>query len=140
MTTVTVILTNTVTANVINTAFAVTGTTTSTTTTSYTAATQTNADLLRFLRSSPPPQPPQLLPSPLPVTRLPAAGQVLYPDGRVCTLINELEWIPDGGGSVVLANIWYQDVIVAIDYKMGVVLKASETELTAHYIMHYCVT
>ena len=44
-------------------------------------------------------------------------------DGRLCTRINELEWIPDAGGSVVLANIWYEDVIVAIDYKMGVVLK-----------------
>lgn len=48
--------------------------------------------------------------------------QVQYQDGRLCDRINELEWIPDAGG-IVLANIWYEDVIVAIDYEMGVVLK-----------------
>jgi len=46
---------------------------------------------------------------------------VRYPDGRPATLLNELEWIPDAGG-VVLANVWYQDVIVAIDPATGYVL------------------
>lgn len=46
---------------------------------------------------------------------------VKYPDGKPCTLLNELEWIPDGGG-VVLANIWFSDLIVAIDPVSGYVL------------------
>lgn len=47
--------------------------------------------------------------------------EVKFPDGAPCKLINELEFIPDGGG-VLLANLWYKDVIVAIDPATGSVL------------------
>eukprot|EP00038_Savillea_parva_P008413 m.176806 g.176806 ORF g.176806 m.176806 type:complete len:374 (-) comp14235_c0_seq1:176-1297(-) len=46
---------------------------------------------------------------------------VRYPDGTPCKLINELEYIEDAGG-VILANIWYQDIVVVIDPHTGYVI------------------
>lgn len=44
---------------------------------------------------------------------------VKYQDGRTVTKLNELEFIPEAG--LVLANVWYEDYILAIDPASGIV-------------------
>ena len=44
-----------------------------------------------------------------------------HPDGQQAVGLNELEYIPEA--NVILANVWYQNFIVAVEPESGLVTK-----------------
>jgi glutamine cyclotransferase len=52
---------------------------------------------------------------------------VTYPNGTRLTQLNELELVRVGGRTVLLANVWFAEIIVGIDPVTGIVLFTEDT-------------